>query len=135
MKRTLILIIIILALAGAGTGFYFFNKKVGGLENVKADYTITSSKLYDAFETKEEDANKKYLDKVLIVKGTVDKIEIDKNYSSIILKADDALWGGVNCSFNHELTGISNGDVITIKGRCQGYLTDVVLNSCNIEYE
>lgn len=135
MKKILILIIIIVTLVGGGVGFYLFNKKVAGLEKVKVDYKITASMLYDAFESQEQEANVKYLNKVLLVEGTVVKVEIDKKYSSIILKADNALVGGINCSFNHEIEGVSRGDTISIKGICQGYLMDVVLNNCNIEYE
>ena len=135
MKKILILIIIIVTLVGGGLGLYLFNKKVGGLENVKADYTIAATMLYDAFETQEQEANVKYLDKILRVEGTVVKVDADKKYSSIILKADNALAGGINCSFNHEIEGVSKGDMISIKGRCQGYLMDVVLTNCNIIYE
>jgi hypothetical protein len=135
MKKTLILIIIITTLVGGSVGFYLFNKKVAGLENAKADYTITATKLYNAFETQEQEASEKYLNKILLVEGTVVKVEIDKKYSSIILKADNALAGGINCSFNHEVESVSKGDIISIKGRCQGFLMDVVLTNCNIEYE
>lgn len=135
MKKVLILIIIVATLLAGGAGFYLFNKKVGGLEKVKEDYTITATLLYNAFETLEQEANAKYLNKVLLVEGTVVKVEIGEKYSSIILEADNALTGGINCSFNHEVEGVSKGDVIAIKGRCQGYLMDVVLTTCNIEYE
>ena len=135
MKRALFLIIIIVTLMGGGSAYYLFNKKVRGLEKVKADYTITSTILYDAFETHEKEANTKYLNKILLVEGRIDKLEINKNYSSIILKADNALGSGINCSFNHEIEGVSNGEMIKIKGRCQGYLMDVVLTNCNIAYE
>lgn len=135
MKKLFILIIIIATLVVGGVGLYLFNKKVGGLEKVKADYTIAATMIYNAFETQETEANKKYLDKILIVEGRVEKVEIDKEYSSIILKADSALGGGINCSFNHQVEGVSKGDVISIKGRCQGYLMDVVLTNCNIENE
>lgn len=135
MKKTLSLIIIITTLVGGSIGFYLFNKKVAGLEKAKTDYTITATMLYNAFETQEQEASEKYLNKILLVEGTVVKVEIDKKYSSIILKADNALAGGINCSFNHEVEGVSKGDIISIKGRCQGFLMDVVLTNCNIEYE
>lgn len=135
MKKILILIIIIVPLVGGFLGLYLFNKKVAGLENVKADYTIAATNLYDAFETQEQEAIVKYLDKILLVEGRVEKLQVGKEYSSIILKADNALAGGINCSFNHEIKGVSKGEMISIKGKCQGYLMDVVLNNCIIEYE
>ena len=135
MKKTLVLILIIATLVVVSVGFYLFNKKVGGLEKVKADYTIAATMLYNAFETHETEANKKYLDKILLVEGRVEKVEVDEKYSSIILKADKALAGGINCSFNHQIKGVSKGDMIAVKGRCQGYLMDVVLTNCNIENE
>jgi len=100
MKKIFILITIIVTLLGVVLGLYLFNKKVGGLENVKADYTLSATILYDAFESQEQEANEKYLDKILLVEGTIVKVEIDKKYSTIILKADNALAGGINCSFN-----------------------------------
>ena len=135
MKKILIPILIIVALSTGGVGYYLFNKKVGALEKIKADYTITATMLYDAFDSQEQEANIKYLDKVLLVEGRIEKLEIDKKYSSIILKADNALGGGINCSFNHEIEDVTKGDMIWIKGRCQGFLMDVVLTNCIINYE
>jgi len=135
MRKILILIIIIATLIVVGVGFYLFNKKVGGLEKVKVDFTIAATLLYDEFEALEQEANAKYLNKILLVEGRVEKLEAGMKYSSIILKAENALAGGINCSFNHKIKGVSKGDMISVKGRCQGYLMDVVLTNCNIEYE
>ena len=135
MRKILILIIVIVILIGSGIAFYLFNKKVGGLEKVDADFIVTATMLYDAFEKQEQEANAKYLNKVLLVEGIVEKLEVGEDYSSIILKAENALAGGINCSFHAELEGVSKGDRIRIKGRCQGFLLDVVLTNCNIEYE
>lgn len=135
MKKKILLAVLALAIIGGGIGFYLFNKKVSGLENKKADYELTASQLYKSFDTMEDEATKKYIDKILLVEGAVVKSETGENFSTIILEAESALAGGINCSFDYSVPNVKKGQTVKIKGRCQGFLMDVVLNNCNIEEE
>ncbi len=130
MKK-LILIAIVVILSATAYAFYLFNKKTSGLENVKSDFKLTSNELFDTFENDEATAMSLYENKVIEVTGTVFAIQKTDSLSSVTLVAENAMIGGVNCSFNHAQIDVIEGQEVTIKGRCQGYLTDVILNNCS----
>ena len=131
MKASNILyIILILGAIGFGIGYYLFNKKVPGLENVTADFELSADQLFDAFDQDESAALAKYEGKVIAVKGKASRIKATDSTTNITLYAENAMAGGINCSFNSVVHEIKKGDNVTIKGRCQGFLMDVVLNNC-----
>lgn len=129
-KRIAFILVILAALGGAGTGYYLFNKKVPTLIDVKADFELTADELFDAFNDDEATAMSKYGGKVLAVTGEVASYKLSDSTSNVTIHAENAILGGVNCSFNTVVVGIKEGDSITIKGRCQGILMDVILNNC-----
>jgi len=130
MKTKIFSAIVILGLVGAGVGYYLFTKKVPSLENTKADFALSSDELFDAFEEDESASLAKYEGKVIAVSGSVSRIKLTDSTSNITLFAENAMAGGINCSFNEVVSNIKKGDEVTIKGRCQGFLMDVVLNNC-----
>ena len=134
MRNKIIIGFVLLALAGGLMAFYMFNKKVPSLENIKSDFALTANELFDAFNLNEEEALLKYENKVLEVTGKIVSIKQGEVSTNIILFAEDAMAGGINCSTTNLVSDISKGQNIKIKGRCQGFLMDVVLNNC-IVYE
>jgi hypothetical protein len=114
-------------------GYLLYSKKVAPLDHMKPDFIVTADALYDAFEIDESEANLTYIGKVIDVKGEVSGIlELDSTWN-MMLKAANAISDGINCSFvvqpNSE---ISVGTTVTVRGRCQGFLMDVILNNCTI---
>lgn len=132
MKLKIFLGLLLIGLILAGTGYYLFQKKVTPLDEVKADFKLTADELYNAFETDETAANQKFVDKVIEVTGTVDRFTKQEAGANIVLSAENAIAGGVNCSFSIPPTKVEPGTMLTIKGRCQGLLLDVVLNNCSV---
>jgi hypothetical protein len=103
----------------------------------KLDYAITASGLLQAFETDENAANALYLDKILLVSGTIESVSSDSLGISVYLKEGDAI-AGVICSFEKESIDtalIRKDNQVKVKGICTGYLMDVVLNKCSLETE
>lgn len=133
MKLKIIVTILIVGLIGLIVGGYLFNKKVPTLNDVEAEYKVTADELYNAFETDESVAMKLYESKVISVEGEVADVKVKDNKTNIVLKAENAMLGGINCSFNHANVKVSKGDQVIIKGRCQGFLMDVILNNCEID--
>jgi hypothetical protein len=131
MKKLLVLLLLLAVVAGS-IGYYFFNKKVDSLENTEAHFSLTADELFNAFEQNEVEAQKKYVDKVLLVSGLVSNVKLQDSLSTVVLAAENAMIGGVNCSFSIQPKGVSKGETVSIKGRCQGFLMDVVLNNCVI---
>lgn len=94
--------------------------------------TLSAKNLYSEFLNSEEAANKKWVGKVIDVSGIISTVNESGNYISINLRATDN--GGVNCSILKKdlATGdkFKEGDSVTIKGKCTGFLMDVNLVDC-----
>lgn len=133
MKKYIWILIVIAILAG-GYGYYQYNRPVASLENAGADVSITAAALLNAFETDELSANNQYLDKVIEVKGEITKIEDDGSKKSVYLKTDNEM-SAVICEMEEgaDLNGLSEGAAMTAKGKCTGYLMDVILVQCVIK--
>ncbi|UZO81545.1 OB-fold putative lipoprotein [Aquimarina sp. ERC-38] len=133
MKLKIVLFIIVSALVAFGIAFYMYQKKVPGLASENASYQVTANELFDAFNDNEEAASQQFLEKVIAVTGEVVSIKENNDQYTVVLHADNAMAGGINCSFRNTPDTIEKGATITIKGRCQGFLMDVVLNNCVLE--
>lgn len=124
------MIITALILLSTFYGVYMFTKKTPSLLKVNPDFTMTADDLFDAFELDEQNSIVKYESKVIQVSGKILMVTKTDSVSNVILDAKNAMMGGVNCSFNKLEHTLQKDDVVTIKGRCQGYLTSVILNNC-----
>lgn len=129
MKK-IIAVASVLVLLGTVYGIYLFNKKTGSLHNEKPDIVITADQLYMDFNKDEKLALKKYEGKIIEVTGKVIMVQQTDSISNVLLSAEGALFGGINCSFNELEFTLKKEDIATIKGQCQGFLESVILNNC-----
>jgi hypothetical protein len=92
--------------------------------------TITADALYDAFKTNEEAANKQYLDKAVAVSGEVVAVSTNQDGKTVIDFKTADTFVVVNCTCKEKPGDVKEGDKITIKGICTGYIPDanVVIN-------
>lgn len=142
-KRMIIGGIVVVILMAAIYGWYQYNRTVQGLADVKADYSVDASALINEFVSNEEAAQKKYLNKILSVKGTIKGIEAGENTGTIVL-GDTSDMNGVRCVLDSTANAITKslqrGAVITVKGAITGFNkdetgllgSDVQLNRCVI---
>ncbi len=107
---------------------FLYNKPVQSIRNLKPQVELDADELLEAFESDETAANAKYLDKVLLVHGTIDKIEETDGRVNIFLKTQNPL-SSITCELEKTdlLANYKSGDPISVKGLCSGYLMDVVL--------
>jgi len=131
-KKTIFLVGAILCLAAAGWGYYLYQKPRAGVEDSSAAYTISAKELYQVFATNEAAATTKYVDQVVKVKGTIHQIDSLQGGVSLILAANTP-EGGVNCSLADNAPMLKVGEVVTVKGRCTGFLLDVSLVDAVVE--
>jgi tRNA_anti-like len=128
-KRSLILFILFAVLIGAALLFYAkWNKPH---ENIKdlTGISVSASDLFGAFSENEQLANKTYNGKVIEVTGVVTAIETNQEGKTTVqLQTNDPIFG-VNCSMEKELA-IKQGEIVTMKGICSGFTTDVILIRC-----
>ena len=142
-KRIIVVALAILFLGGGWYGYKEYTRKVPDLSRVKADMKLESQALISAFEANESAANGLYLDKVIAIKGTIRAIEKDDKGLYTVILGDENSMSSVRCSVNpehqEEVTKLSIGTTVTVKGACTGFTTDellgsdVVLNRCVID--
>lgn len=110
---------------GAFIGYRMYNKPHRAVEDEEA-IAVTAAELFQAFETDEAAANEQYLDKVLAVTGKVSESYINQDGRTVILLSTDNLMYGIQCTLERNYTS-APGSMLTIKGICTGYLSDVIL--------
>lgn len=133
MKRILILLSAIVVLVGGIIAFTQYNKKHADMHSTEAAFTLEANELFTAFSMDEQTANEKYLNQVIEVRGSIKKIDSKEESTQIFLTSEDLLFG-INCDMapNEEIPRLKEGDSVTIRGLCSGFLMDVALNRCVI---
>jgi len=126
MIKKIIYSLVFLGFLGASFGLYMFNKPLESINSMSTDFSLTSDSLLGYFETNEELANKKYLDKVIEVSGEVDKIKKEGEKMAVYLATENPM-SNIITQFEKDDPSIKTGQSITVKGICTGYLMDVVL--------
>jgi hypothetical protein len=132
-KKTLIRLAIAGAALAVAFGVYLWNKPHQDMASAKADMAIDAKMLYDEFKNNETDANAKYLEKIIQVKGVVAETNKNEGTTVIVLGCGDPM-GGVACELDplskHEKTDFQPGEEVIFKGTCSGMLSDVSLSRC-----
>jgi hypothetical protein len=132
-SNTIFVIAVFIVLAIAIFGYLLYNKPHRDVQKAKVEFTISAPALLKEFETNPSGGTGKYVGKILLVTGKVESVKINPSSSSIQLSSDGGFFG-VNCSFNSngstDLLEIKIGSEIQVKGECEGYIDDVILNNC-----
>ena len=134
-KNKIIISILIIGIIGVFVAYKMYNKPHVNVTNTKSDITLTADKIINDFSSDENTANKTYLEKIIEVSGTISELKVEKEKGIITLKTNDD-FGSVLCHLSEEATknikAFKEGQTITVKGICTGYLMDVILVKCEI---
>ena len=136
-NKLIIISILLILISGIGIGIeLMFNKPHISVEQSKADIFVSANTFLNDFESNENKANTKYLEKIVEVTGTVSNLSINKDKGIITLENHGSM-GNILCHLSQtetkKIKNINKGNSITIKGICTGYLMDIVLIKCVIE--
>ncbi len=140
-KKNWLKIVLLIGLAGLVIGgaviYYMWNKPHRNIAAAEADFVISAADLLHEFERDETTANQKYLDKVIAVRGDVTGIETTPDGTINITLHTGNEMSAVICGMlpdeKEKAAKLQEGDNITVKGLCTGYLSDVVLTKCSIQ--
>jgi hypothetical protein len=150
MKRKVIVryIVLPMLLIFSAIALYIYkeyNRTHRDTAKLKADYTVTADDLIREFTVDEQSSNKKYWDKVLLVKGIVKSVDKDERGFYSIILGDTASMSSVRCSMdsihNNEAVSVQKGNVIGVKGICSGFNSeellgsDVILVRCAVDFK
>lgn len=133
MKKALLISLIVLLIAAFSAMYIYtrvYNKPHIDVYEADADYNVSALELIEEFEMDEQQANRRYLDKIVQVNGIIRNIETVNGLSVITLGYDGAL-AGVICNMdpveNKDVLGLKVGQPLEAKGVCTGYLLDVII--------
>lgn len=131
MKKTLLFLALAFVIAAGAFAYRAYNKPHRNTHHEEPAYTLQAAELFAEYEKDEAAANRRYLDKLLLVKGSLSAVShATDSTSSISLATDDNLFG-INCQLLPEeaqkLKDLKEGDPVQVKGICTGKLLDVVL--------
>ena len=124
--KAVLLIIAVIILSGVLIGYREYNKPARSVANEVA-ITITASQLFNEFEANEAVANKKYLNKAVLVTGSVSEISFNQSGKTVIILESDNPMFGVSCTMEEKPQNLAIGIKVSVKGICTGYLSDVVV--------
>ena len=132
MKRFAFVGAMVLLLVIGVIAYFQFNQPRKDVSAQHTDVTINASQLYQQYEGHEQEANQKYLDKVIEVKGKVSEVQNNNGLNVLLMNAGNGM-GGINCSMkeNTTLNAVQlQGKEVLVKGKCTGFLMDVNLVDC-----
>lgn len=124
--RFVLAVLVVLLLVGAiGYGYHLYRQPRQTAASKSAEFNIAADSLYTAFSKDEQHAGQLYLNKVVAVHGVVAELDTTAGQYTVFLKTGGA--GMINCSMLEPPDFSWLHHPVTIKGRCTGYLLDVLL--------
>ncbi|MBM3444266.1 MAG: hypothetical protein FJX83_04680 [Bacteroidetes bacterium] len=135
MKKIIISILLLGLIGGASAYYYAFvymkNRKFD-MVNAEAA-SVDASVLVKAYQENETSANASYLDKVLLISGTVSATDqTQMGERTLTLSSEDPFSGVMVTLDSAEAASVNVNDQVKVKGFCKGYLSDVVVTNAII---
>jgi DNA/RNA endonuclease YhcR with UshA esterase domain len=128
--KKIIIGVLVLGIVGSFIAYKVYNKPHVDVSEAAADISISANAILQEFSTDETTANSKYLEKIIEVTGIISDTKVEKGLGIITLETNDD-FGSVLCHLSEEATVsmsvLKQGQSITVKGICTGYLMDVIL--------
>jgi hypothetical protein len=135
-KKYIVVGFIVIIAAAAAYGYREYSRKPADLNNVTAVAKMSAANLVSEFNENENAANNKYLGKIIEVTGPVAEVNNEQDTVINISLGSNEELHKVSCRMDSrhfsEAKKYSEGNIITIKGTCDGFLMDVELNRCVI---
>lgn len=130
-KKRILLIVFLVGLVAAYFVYDNFLKTAPAMKRLDAEYQVSAVPFYTEFNENEAAANAKYLNKIVEVKGIVEKVETPENSLPIVsLKTDG--FGVIKCTMesaldDDDLDLLKPNATIVMRAECIGVLLDVLL--------
>ncbi|MFA6127640.1 MAG: hypothetical protein WC699_10070 [Bacteroidales bacterium] len=131
-------IVLVGVVAGGFAYWYGFLRKEKPIEKMKPDFEISADSLFSVFNANENLATEKFGGKTVLIKSTLVSKEKDENGNVTLTLVDPMM--GVTCTIDSlqavkqkaDIDALSEGMPVTVKGRCDGMLTDVKISKCMV---
>ena len=136
--RWIFLAIVAMALAGGAIFYYVMTAEFADTTSEKPAYTISAIDLLTEFQQNDSAANKKYVEQILAVSGSVSEVEgVD---TSATVKFVDSLTGSYlifdfQSATSRQAAALQPGDSVTLKGSCSGSIYSRLRNAHMISFK
>lgn len=131
MKKAIIYVAFLILLIAVVAGVLMYNKPHRAVQGEDPDFKLSVSELVTPFSTDETAANARYAGRIVEVHGKVKEM-IPNEGSPVLLIGDSAEPIAVICYLRGEerdkYTPLAIGELVTVKGICNGMLLDVVID-------
>ncbi len=134
-KTTRYILFAILAafLIAVGIGYRLWTKPREKAEDVKG-ISVSAASLAQAFNVDEQKADSMYLNKAIVISGTVTETDMNQDGGIMILLDSGNPDLPIQCTMREKNVRADKGSTITIKGFCSGSsITGVLLTDCIIK--
>ncbi|HLP14037.1 MAG TPA: hypothetical protein VK177_19045 [Flavobacteriales bacterium] len=134
LKRKIIYFGIVVVLGVGAYAYYEYTRKPATASELSTDFKVTAEELRTAYDN-EDAANKKYLDKIIEVSGTVDAVSENNKAWDVSLTTSDPMTlitVQLMPEEGEKAAKLKEGDKVTLKGICNGKVSDVELNKGTI---
>ncbi|MBP6688146.1 MAG: hypothetical protein KA160_09840 [Lacibacter sp.] len=131
MKRITALLLLFIALVISASLFVWFfvlNKSTQSIEQSQA-VPVNAADIFRAYRENEQAASERYNGKVVAVTGVASAISVNRQGQKVIMLQTDDLMFAVNCTLEKD-ADIKEGNIVTLKGICSGFTTDVIIIRC-----
>ncbi|MCM4167804.1 hypothetical protein KCTC52924_01391 [Arenibacter antarcticus] len=132
-KVYLILSFIFIGIIAIALSFYLYNKPHVNIQKTDADYHLSAQQLIRDYEDFEIESNKKYSERLIEVEGQIHEVSTLRGNMVIALKPANSP-SSVICHMlpeeSEKVLMLKKGQIIKIKGKCTGYLLDVIMVRC-----
>jgi len=132
------IIALILVISAVTFSLYMYYKPSKDMLKAKPDIVTSAKEFITDYSLDETSGNNKYVGKIIEVKGEIFSIQSNEKGIGTIFLEDD--FFGISCtmdslyflSVKDMLDSTKEGSLISIKGRCNGILTNIQMSSCVI---
>jgi flagellar basal body-associated protein FliL len=136
--KWLLILGLLMLLVGGGAVWYIFNLKFEDTSTQKANFTVNAYSFIKEFEVNDTLANKKYIEKMVIVNGRVS--ETENADSTVNIKMVDTLTDAyIIFAFQpqnaNDAKTLKVGDSVAIKGSCSGGAYSEILETTFITFK
>jgi len=135
-KYRIIIALGIFFIACAGWGLYLYNMPHRNVAGIRPTVQIDAAALCDEYRRDEAAADKRFVGKVMEVRGMVVESQLTGNRANVRLGAsgtDIAVTCDLSVANAGEFPVPPKGTMVTVRGRCTGFLQDVNLVDCILE--
>lgn len=129
IRKIIAISLLVILIICTGTWYYVFIWSANHHRKAEDEkgIVVNAAALVDAFEKNEQNGNALYLDKAVEVTGTIEYVKLNQaGKQTVRLQSNDPM-AGVMCTLRNKDDNIQAGTVLTLKGICTGYLSDVII--------